>query len=728
MLAGKLQPVADSTESSAPPVIEGEILPITTITAVADFSESIYLPRAYLLMNLDQIENRYGDWRRSTGEPMQTDCREPVFKNNISLQIPATLLDRRSDRPAKIKVFNNKIQLIGMHSTEEIVKVGKFVTELILQTTEILALLWNDETPYWEIVDQKSVSPENFLLPFLHEYGMDMFRRLFEPILAEIALLRGKFFSAGQEMLHWLLYTRTINHLRHRSPLDPEPELLYVNRIEQSMVNHNVSLNHPVNQYRLYKEIIKNPHYRAKYEPTVNENINIQRILAATGRKQKPLSVSLLVFSSGSVVISGPDALMNTRVYNEFAAICRQIFAQDLPKTPLMDDQELKSRFPVRDTTLYKVDSRGKIRFWKISLDWENCCLITETGLVDGKISKSRYPVILNQSNRNEYDQMSTNFYTRLRDKLKLDFREEYPSHRDAQGKLVQQLGYHNRIQLLGEFKAAVITEWPVFCQAKIDGFRAISFRKNGELKMISRKSTEFSHLDHLRTRISQLLEELAPYGVDALDGELYIHGMSFQKLSSCIRKVKTVHPENRRISYRIFDFIPTAGGELAQKPYLERYQLLAKFLPLGGDQGEIPDPGEVTLLPAYTANSLEDIDLQHSVFLAGGYEGSVVRKNLPHRVGRSEDALKYKNFDDAEGTIVEVEDGVGKDAGLAIFKLQSDSGAIFSCRPRASDDDRREWFLRKNELVGKRYTYRFMGFSQDNVPRHPIGVGFFSS
>jgi len=114
-----------------------------------------------------------------------------------------------------------------------------------------------------------------------------------------------------------------------------------------------------------------------------------------------------------------------------------------------------------------------------------------------------------------------------------------------------------------------------------------------------------------------------------------------------------------------------------------------------------------------------------HNLFVHDGFEGTMVRDpGMNYEINkRSYSLLKLKDFTDAEYRIVDVVDGDGSDSGLAIFELETDSGARFNCRPEGSQENRSELYKNRKKLIGKYLTVRYFELSKDGIPIFPVGV-----
>ena len=107
-----------------------------------------------------------------------------------------------------------------------------------------------------------------------------------------------------------------------------------------------------------------------------------------------------------------------------------------------------------------------------------------------------------------------------------------------------------------------------------------------------------------------------------------------------------------------------------------------------------------VKYVPSYEVTSYSDALYMHkNKFLANDYEGSILRLDGPYQCKRSYNLQKFKDFHDAEATIVGYEAGKGKREGtLGKFFMMDNEGVRFGCPP------------------GKGFTYKDLADIQNNI------------
>ncbi len=222
---------------------------------------------------------------------------------------------------------------------------------------------------------------------------------------------------------------------------------------------------------------------------------------------------------------------------------------------------------------------------------------------------------------------------------------------------------------------------FPALLQPKLDGVRCV-FTKDGAF---SRTGKEFKNVDHIKETLKPLLK-MYPY--IKLDGELYNHKLKddFEKIISLVRKTKPTFEHRKEaeklVQYHIYDIIPLEHVKMS--PYNERLDKLIDVIAERTYDGHFIDNDHVRLTKTVYIETLDKAKEWHNQFLNEGYEGSIYRNpDGIYKGTRSWDLMKFKDFEDAEATIIGYELGKGKRQGtLGKFIMQDDEGIQFGCPP----------------------------------------------
>lgn len=369
---------------------------------------------------------------------------------------------------------------------------------------------------------------------------------------------------------------------------------------------------------------------------------------------------------------------------------------------------------------LYKEDAIGNMRIWQIGFNASTEELYFRYGLVKTRnFIPGSIKVETNQSNRTLQEQALLQARRKYMDK----FIEEL--YRPAGMEKPMAI----KAALANKYEPMRVKKWPVAVNCKCDGERMMcSMDLEGKLQFKSRTNRSIN-LPHFHQELSIFMRYL-PNCI--LDGELYTHGYKPNQIRSIVSTRKNgTHPLLPTIMYYMFDIYYPENP-----PYEYRYNRL-----LSAYKRYIED-GHKNLVFNILACSLayNDSELKkfHDFYVSKGYEGLIIRKlagknptpkeirESIYRDSRTNNLLKYKEFFEEEGPIVDMYDGEGKEKGLANFKVQDPRGNILGVHPAETVETRREWFQQgKAKFLGRMYTYRYFETSEYGVPRFPVGKGF---
>ena len=250
----------------------------------------------------------------------------------------------------------------------------------------------------------------------------------------------------------------------------------------------------------------------------------------------------------------------------------------------------------------------------------------------------------------------------------------------------------------------------PVYIQPKLDGVRCL-FTKDGAY---SRTGKKFTNLAHIELALISFFKQNPDV---VLDGELYNHKLKndFEKIISLVRKQKPTADDRLNaqhlVQFHVYDYF----DGVMYDSYKTRMQQLAC--------SDIYD-AQIKHVPTLLVDTYSYARQLHEEFLEDGYEGSIIRLNGLYKHGRSYDLMKFKDFSDAEATIVGYELGKGKRTGtLGKFLMMDDEGVQFGCPPGKgySYKDLSKMLLNINDYIGQRATFTYFQRTQAGSYRHPL-------
>ena len=251
-----------------------------------------------------------------------------------------------------------------------------------------------------------------------------------------------------------------------------------------------------------------------------------------------------------------------------------------------------------------------------------------------------------------------------------------------------------------------------VFIQPKLDGVRCLIQYDNSTVTAYSRTGKVWKNIDHILFNLKPFFQ-LNPNVI--LDGELYNHDFKddFESIISMVRKTKPT-AEDRSISannvqFHCYDIVDET------KSFEQRNNFITQAVPRNHCIKHV----ETT--QCFTEG---DAKIFHADNLELGYEGSILRSNNKYQCKRSHALRKFKDFSDAEATIVGYLDGKGKRTGtLGKFIMQDDNGVEFGCPPGKGYNYKQLADILDNigDYIGQRATFTFFERTKAGSYRHPL-------
>ena len=257
-----------------------------------------------------------------------------------------------------------------------------------------------------------------------------------------------------------------------------------------------------------------------------------------------------------------------------------------------------------------------------------------------------------------------------------------------------------------------------VFIQPKLDGVRCLIQQEYDEvvsanvIRAYSRTGKEWKNIKHI-------LEACRPFFQNnpdvILDGELYNHDFKddFESIISMVRKTK-----------------PTAEDRLksAENVQFHCYDIVDEDLQFKTRAAYVYTHVPQSNCIVHVSSALVATESQAKVFhqknIDAGYEGSIVRTNGGYQCKRSHNLRKFKDFSDAEATIIGYLDGKGKRTGtLGKFIMQDDEGVEFGCPPGKGYTYKDLKIMLDNigDYIGQRATFTFFERTKAGSYRHPL-------
>lgn len=372
--------------------------------------------------------------------------------------------------------------------------------------------------------------------------------------------------------------------------------------------------------------------------------------------------------------------------------------------------------------TLYQIDSKGRIKVWKIWLEVlaSHVEIHIESGKLHGKLAKTVTKITegknIGRANATTPEtQAISEIKSKIESKLKQGYVEDIslakPQSELGTG-IKQPMLAHKYDPTKKQKGSKNLTDLKlkgkkIYTQPKLDGLRGIFHVTKNSIVLYSRKGERLPVLTHLEISLFDSFQKHFPNVEELwLDGELYTNAFPFNQLSGLIKKEKKTpkHLELcKTVEYHIYDV-------QLEEIYEKRQEILKKFESL-----------VVKVVPTTELIATEEtLRNQLELHLADLYEGLMIRTiDVPYIHKRTWNLLKYKIFEDDEFECVGFEESKrGGMAGAIICKTKE--GKEFNAGLTFSHTEAREMWENQEKYIGKQVTVRYFGVSEYNIPRFP--------
>ncbi|WAK43600.1 DNA ligase [Cronobacter phage EspYZU15] len=412
------------------------------------------------------------------------------------------------------------------------------------------------------------------------------------------------------------------------------------------------------------------------------------------------------------------------------------------------------------NSTLYALNKDGSFQEWKVFVDGAE--VIVEFGKLGGKVQrKATYsePKNIGRSNETtDCQQAVLDAKSKWEKQVRLGYRETKEALQTEDN--FSPMLAHDAI------KRSKSIVYPAYVQPKLDGVRAlVTIDKDGIPVFNSRGNKTYPVQGALLQQVKELSEHS---GFDKFDGELYIHGLSLQKIVALAKKWRTPEQieaeiekdyqgdikrrqkaiDNGEESWKDFDgeVYPVTVEAIKDVDRYSGYSSLdleyhifdipvnanSPWYSESHDKTRLTDLDEVAVAVECEL-SLPKIKIVHGEFvkdeasvkrfigyyMQDGFEGVIIRnfKGVYEFGQRSSDLQKWKLFQDGEAKVL---DSVEDKNGEGVLLCEEKDGTRFNCKMKGTHEERSQ--ARMLLLVDKFINFTFQARTDDGVPQFPVG------
>ena len=276
----------------------------------------------------------------------------------------------------------------------------------------------------------------------------------------------------------------------------------------------------------------------------------------------------------------------------------------------------------------------------------------------------------------------------------------------------------------LDKVKGVNVLDGTYFASRKLDGVRCVAICEvhNGELislELKSRQGKTFTTLDKLKPAIEKFMCHNFE-GTWVLDGEVCLVDENGDEHFDWI--MKEINRKNHTIEnprYKLFDlikgedFFSGVGDTKFEERYNELYETWTYYA--FDEEKELIQP-----VVQERITCQEDFDRWSQYVANNGWEGFMLRKNVPYKGGRTKDLIKVKKFQDDEYVVVGYECGDVK-YGTEIYKDVVTNlhiihkGNRVSVGSGISKEQRILWRKEPYKIIGKTITVQYFEETKDS-------------
>lgn len=259
------------------------------------------------------------------------------------------------------------------------------------------------------------------------------------------------------------------------------------------------------------------------------------------------------------------------------------------------------------------------------------------------------------------------------------------------------------------------------YASQKLDGARCICFVNKKvddygdyeyDIEFKSRQGKSFTTLDNLKPHIMDLFA-FHGSGSYVVDGECcMIMSDGSESFKGIMKEITRKNHTIANPCYKIFDMLTLEefNGEVESRTFSDRVSEMADNWYSSGVDAKFID-----LVLQELIKSQEDFDRWSQKVKDYGWEGFMLRKDVPYKSGRSKDLIKVKKFLDDEYVVKDVvmgkatyNEGGSKEFDVASALVIEHKGNKVEVGSGLSKEQRLRWYTHPEEIIGKTVTIQY--------------------
>lgn len=250
--------------------------------------------------------------------------------------------------------------------------------------------------------------------------------------------------------------------------------------------------------------------------------------------------------------------------------------------------------------------------------------------------------------------------------------------------------------------------------EPKLDGVRCIAFIENGTVTLYSRNGKQINNFKAIEL---ELIEVYGAYANIAVDGELLCDKSNFRALMQTLYSNEPKDDIVKCTTFNSFDILKLSDfrSQCCTTKLSQRKQALRS------------GKNFIKVVSTYEINSYDEMEKLYLQFVDEGYEGIMIKSlHSNYKFKRTDDWLKLKPSDEYTIIITDFKEGTGKYRGmLGSFcgYYVEDESITVDCGSGLSDEERKEYWDRRNELLGTKFDVASDCILETGSLRFPVFV-----
>ena len=389
---------------------------------------------------------------------------------------------------------------------------------------------------------------------------------------------------------------------------------------------------------------------------------------------------------------------------------------------------------------LVSKDSKGKIRVVSIKYEWDeeshSYIIYRSTGCYNGKMTQQPNKHIEKGKAKRTVSEQAVLEFNSLIKKYKDKGYKELLNSIDtySEEELNKLIG---EVKTRGEGilkpmlakqsekipKSAFDKEY--YGSRKVNGCRAMLYYKNGKIHTASRGAMNYDIALYHIIEHPILKEFFKNHPDTVLDGEIYKHGMSLQKISGICRTQSTVD-DGKDLQFYWYDIVDLT------KSFTERYKTMLEW----GKELQLSDFDpyksfsdsdlHIQLLPQEKVSGWDNMKKLHDAFVSEGWEGLVIRlADSVYKPGsRGNDWVKIKEYKDDTFKVIDYELGLRGSEDM-VFICEMEDGRTFKAMPLGDRETKQEYVDNFENYRNQLGDCKYFELSEEGMPQQPKFLAF---